>query len=197
MSDAEVMALSCRDPGRFGVVFDRYFVAIHRYVARRIGSDGADDLAGEVFRIAFERRDAFDPRWANARPWLYGIATNLLRGQRRGEERRLRAMLRATAAACVPMSADVFERASERIDAQAAAALIGSAVGQLTQRDRDALVLFAVEGLSYPEVAVALDIPVGTVRSRISRARCRLRELLDANGQQLSDWPEAGEDRSG
>lgn len=197
MTDAALMALAQTDPGCFALVFDRHFVTIHRYLARRVGPHVADDLAGDVFRVAFERRHAFDPQRESARPWLYGIATNLLHGERRSEERRLRALQRAAAAACVPQGVDVFERASERVDAEAVAARIGSAVGQLTQGDRDALILFAVEGLTYPEVAAALTIPVGTVRSRISRARSRLRELLDASGQQLSDWPEAEERRDG
>lgn len=197
MTDAALVALARTDPGFFALVFDRYFVTIHRYLARRVGPDLADDLAGDVFRVAFERRDAFDPQRDSARPWLYGIATNLLHGERRSEERRLRALQRAAAAACVPLGVDAFDRVTERVDAEAVVASIGTAVGQLTQGDRDALVLFAVEGLTYPEVAAALTIPVGTVRSRISRARSRLRELLAGSGQQLSDCPDVEERRDG
>lgn len=195
MTDAALMALARTDPACFALIFDRYFLTIHRYLARRVGPNLADDLAGDVFRVAFERCDSFDPRRESARPWLYGIATNLLHAERRSEERRLRALQRA--AACVPLGVDAFERASERVDAEARVANIGAAVGQLTQGDRDALILFAVEGLTYPEVAAALTIPVGTVRSRISRARSRLRELLAASGQQLSDRPDAEERRDG
>lgn len=197
MTDAALMTLARTDPACFALVFDRYFVTIHRYLACRVGPDLADDLAGEVFRVAFERRYAFDPQRLSARPWLYGIATNLLHGERRSEERRLRALQRAVAAACVPLGVDAFEQTGDRVDAEAAVASIGAAVGQLTGGDRDALVLFAVEGLTYAEVAAALTIPVGTVRSRISRARSRLRELLTASGQQLSDCPDAEERRDG
>jgi len=197
MTDAALMMLARTDPACFALVFDRYFVTIHRYFARRVGPDLADDLAGDVFRVAFERRDAFDPQRESARPWLYGIATNLLHGERRSEERRLRALQRAAATACVPLGLDAFEHASERVDAETVVASIGAAVGQLKQGDRDALILFAVEGLTYPEIAAALTIPIGTVRSRISRARSRLRELLAASGQQLSDWPDAEERRDG
>lgn len=143
----------------------------------------ADDLAGDVFRVAFERRGSFDPQRQSARPWLYGIATNLIHGERRSEERQLRALQRAAVAAGVPTLADGFERAEERIDARGEVRRLASAVGQLVQSDRDALLLFAVEGLTYAEVAAALAIPVGTVRSRISRARRRLCELLGASGQ--------------
>lgn len=96
-----------------------------------------------------------------------------------------------------PLGLDAFEQASERVDAETVVASIGAAVGQLNQGDRDALILFAVEGLTCPEIAAALTIPIGTVRSRISRARSRLRELLAASGQQLSDWPDAEERRDG
>jgi RNA polymerase sigma factor (sigma-70 family) len=197
ISDAEVLAQSSEDPTRFAVIFERHFVTIHRYIARRIGPDDADDLAGDVFRIAFQRRDTFDRQWASARPWLYGIATNLVRAQRRSEQRRLRAFERATEAARVRTSDDEFERTAEQLDAEVTAGRVGSAVAQLTPCDRDALILFATEDLSYREVAVALAIPVGTVRSRISRARFRLRELLGVAGQQHCDWPSAEEDRDG
>lgn len=202
MTDAEVIVRARADPERFAEIFDRHFVTIHRYLARRVGPDVADDLAGEVFRIAFERRVSFDADRSNARPWLYGIATNLLHGRRRTEERKLRAVQRIAAAVVVPIGADVFDRASERVDAERAAHDVGAALRSIPAADRDALVLFAVEGLSYPEVAVALGIPVGTVRSRISRARRRIRELLEPDGQQqvghrLSDRTEGEERRNG
>ncbi len=197
MTDAELMVRSRADPRLFALVFDRHFVTIHRYLQRRVGPDVADDLAGDVFRVAFERRDAFDPQQEHARPWLYGIATNLLRGEHRTQGRHLRALQRTAAATGVRLSADAFEHAGERVDAAAMTARLVSAVGELSSGDRDALVLFAVEGLTYREVAAALAVPVGTVRSRISRARSQLRELLDATGQQVSDWPEAEGTRNG
>lgn len=184
ISDAVVIAQSRVDPERFALVFDRHFPAIYRYVARRVGPDGADDLAGEVFRIAFERRVAFDPRCASARPWLYGIATNVVRGRYRSEQRKLRALQRSAAAARVAMSDESFDRTVERIDAEAEAGRVALALAFLEGRDRDALVLFAVEGLSYREVADALGVPLGTVRSRINRARSQIRELMSADGQQ-------------
>jgi len=163
MTDAELIVRARAEPRWFSLVFDRHFLTIHRYLSRRVGSDDADDLAGEVFRVAFERRDAFDSQHDNARPWLYGIATNLVHRERRSEQRRLRALQRLAARAAVPAGDDAF----------------------------------AVEGLSYGEVADALGIPIGTVRSRISRARLRLRELLDAPGQQGVVWSEAEESRDG
>lgn len=195
MADAEVMTRAREEPRWFGVVFDRHFVTIHRYLARRVGAS-ADDLAGEVFRVAFERRASFDSSaFDSARPWLYGIATNLVHRDRRTEERRLRALQRV--AARTRSCEDWFDLVDERLDADAAMQSVARAFGRLPDADRDALVLFAVEGLSYNEVAAALDIPVGTVRSRISRARLRLRELLGASGQQEVVSPEAEGCRDG
>lgn len=178
-------------------MFDRHFVTIHRYLSRRVGVESADDLAGEVFRVAFERRASFDPERESARPWLYGIATNLVHRERRSEERRLRALQRIASRAAVSVGEDNFDRVDERLDAETAARTVAVAVGRLPRADRDALVLFAVEGLSYSEVADALGIPIGTVRSRIGRARVRFRELLDVSGQQGVVWPEAEEPQDG
>lgn len=183
-TDAQVIIDARADPKAFGILFDHHFVTIHRYVARRIGADGADDLAGEVFRIAFERRDRFDTSRDSAPPWLYGIATNLLRTRARSEQRRLRALDRVTVAAQVIGIDDPYERVVEQVDAETRIDRIGPVLLQLSQGDRDALILFAVEGLSYSEVAVALDIPTGTVRSRINRARRQLREPNVASGQE-------------
>lgn len=193
ITDSALMALTLTDPGRFALIFDKYFTTIHCYLARRVGPDVAEDLAGDVFRVAFERRGSFDPQYESVRPWLYGIATNLVHNANRSEQRRLRALRLAGAAAYVRVGHDALERASERLDAELVMERVASAVGELTQGDRDALILFAVEGLSYAEVAAALAVPVGTVRSRISRARHRLRELLVEKGQQLSDWSDEEE----
>jgi RNA polymerase sigma factor (sigma-70 family) len=196
-SDAEVMARARTEPRWFAVVFDRHFLTIHRYLSRRVGSESADDLAGEVFRVAFEGRDSFDPVSDSARPWLYGIATNLVHRERRSEGRRLRALHRLAARPSVPAREDSFELVDERLDAEAVARTVALAVARLPHADRDALVLFAVEGLTYSEVATALAIPIGTVQSRISRARLRLRELLDESGQQEVVWIKAEEPRDG
>lgn len=197
VADAELIVRARSQPRWFSVIFDRHFITIHRYLSRRVGSDVADDLAGEVFRVAFERRDLFDSQYDNARPWLYGIATNLVHRERRSEQRRLRALQRLASRAAVPVGDDAFDLANERVDAVAVAQSAAYALTRLPDADRDALVLFAVEGLSYAEVADALGIPIGTVRSRISRARVRLRELLNASGQQGVVWSEAEESRDG
>ena len=197
VTDGEVMARARVQPRWFAVVFDRHFVTIHRYLSRRVGSESADDLAGEVFRVAFERRGSFDPERDSARPWLYGIATNLVHRERRSEERRLRAVQRLAARPSVPAAEDTFEVVDERVEAEGAVRSVAPALAQLPHADRDALVMVVVEGLTYSETAAALGIPIGTVRSRISRGRLRLRELLDVSGQQGVVWSEAEEPGDG
>ena len=93
-SDAQIIAASRVEPLVFAAVFDRHYDAVHRYLARRVGSDLADDLAAETFTTAFDVRRRYDTARPDARPWLFGIATNLLRHHHRGEARRLRAYAR-------------------------------------------------------------------------------------------------------
>jgi RNA polymerase sigma factor (sigma-70 family) len=180
-SDAELLARAGTDPELFGVLFDRHFAAIHRYLERRIGADDADELAGEVFRIAFEQRRRFRPLHESALPWLYGVATNLLLKRARSERRHLRALSRLGASAD---RQSILEGTEARLDARSDRARLLEALASLPQGDRDVVVLVAWEDLSYDEVAAALDIPVGTVRSRLNRARRRLRELLGAAGNE-------------
>jgi RNA polymerase sigma-70 factor (ECF subfamily) len=179
-SDAQVIAASRADPLVFATVFDRHFDAVHRYIARRVGSDLADDLAAETFTQAFDVRLRFDIAHADARPWLFGIATNLLRHHHRSEARRLRAYARLDRPADTD---DGFGGIETRLDAQRAGPAIAAAMGRLSADERDVLLLLAWADLRYEEIAVALRIPIGTVRSRLNRARHRLRELIGESGQ--------------
>ena len=122
----------------FAVIFDRHFVAIHRYLVRRIGTPVADDLAGDVFRVAFERRHDFDLSSESARPWLYGIATNLLRSERRSESRKLRALQRSFAALPSQGSSDRYDRADAQLDAVGDVGRLAAALTELSDGDRDA-----------------------------------------------------------
>jgi RNA polymerase sigma-70 factor (ECF subfamily) len=181
-SDAEVISASFESPARFGVIFDRHATTLHRYLVRRIGPDEAEALVGDVFRIAFEKRFTFDLNRPDSRPWLYGIATNLLAKHRRGEARRIRAVARLAAHRLPPM--DLADGVSSAVDAGSLWPRVAEAVTALPQPERDALMLHVWEGLSYEEVADALDIPVGTVRSRLNRARGRIRELTGPSGRE-------------
>ena len=79
MTDAQAIGASLADPEAFAVLFDRHFDAIHGYAQRRVGPDLADEIAAETFTRAFDRRRRYDSSRDDARPWLLGIATNLLR----------------------------------------------------------------------------------------------------------------------
>ena len=184
-NDAAVIGASLTDAPAFGLLFDRYAGLLYRYLARRVGADEAETLVGEVFRIAFERRATFDPEYQSARPWLYGIATNLVAGHRRREARRLRATARLLSR--TGPSDDATEAADERLDAASLWPSVAEAVNRLPPGERDALLLHVWEGLTYDEVAISLQVPVGTVRSRLNRARRRLRELNGSSGQQLAE----------
>jgi RNA polymerase sigma factor (sigma-70 family) len=176
-SDAQILARASQEPEIFGVVFDRHFTTIHRYLERRVGRDGADELSGEVFRIAFEQRKRFRPVHESALPWLYGLATNLTLKRWRGDSRHARAVTRLEAASQNGHGHEL-EGNDDRITAVAARARLLEALAELPAGDRDVVVLVAWEELTYEEVAAALDIPLGTVRSRLNRARRTLRELL-------------------
>jgi RNA polymerase sigma factor (sigma-70 family) len=175
-SDADVIARSADAPEAFAALFDRHASAIHRYLARRIGVGVADDLLGQTFLVAFERRSGYDTGRADARPWLYGIATNLLRRHQRQEVRAFRALSRAGAD---PGNAGCHaDRVAERVDAGAVSRELAAALAGLKTPDRDVLLLHAWADLPYEEIARALDIPVGTVRSRLHRARSLVRGAL-------------------
>lgn len=178
-SDAEVITASTVRPEKFGEIFDRHADTLLLFLVRRVGPADAEGLLGDVFRVAFEARSRFDPQRANARPWLYGIASNLLRRHRRSEARRLRAAVRWSAE-----HQWVQPGHEASVDARVALPRVADAVERLPRGEREVLLLFAWEELSYDEVASALEIKVGTVRSRLHRARGRLRELVSASGQE-------------
>jgi RNA polymerase sigma-70 factor (ECF subfamily) len=181
-TDGDAIAASASDPSAFDVVFERHFDAIFRYIRRRVGRHRAEELAAETFAQALASRDRFDRRYTNARPWLFGIAVNLLRHHYRREERELNAYASAGAD---PLAAE--EPSLARLDAEAAWPLVAQALAELPPIEREALLLFAWAELSYDEIALALEIPAGTVRSRLNRARTRLRELLAESGQYVKE----------
>jgi RNA polymerase sigma factor (sigma-70 family) len=193
-SDAEVIVASCAEPATFSAVFDRHFPAIHRYLRRRVGAEAADDLAADTFVQALRSRHRYDGSQPDARPWLYGIAANILRHHHRQERRRLLAYTRAG----IDRSfSDEHELVDSRADAQSAGPRLALALAALRRDDREVLLLFAWADLSYEEIANALAIPVGTVRSRMNRARRRVRELVGDAGQYLGDEDLVFETRRG
>lgn len=184
-SDAEVIRESLTRPALFADLFDRHHAAIHRYVSRRVVLDVADDLASETFLVAFEQRGGFDLERGDALPWLYGIATNLLHRHRRREARLWRAVQASGGEAWSDIDDDPLQ-------AELTVRSMAAAIRRLPARDRDALLLYAWGDLDYEGVAQALGIPVGTVRSRLNRAR---RVLRASTGRAAVKEVEHGRDR--
>ena len=179
VSDSELIRLSGADPETFGRVFDRHAAIIHRYLTRRAGRMLADDLTAETFLVAFRGRGRYALDQPDALPWLYGIAANLLRGHQRTEVRMYRALART---GVDPALAGPDDRIPAQVSAAAEVRALAGVLAKLPVGEREVLTLVSQAQLTYPEVARALDIPIGTVRSRLHSARKRLRAALDMNG---------------
>jgi RNA polymerase sigma-70 factor (ECF subfamily) len=164
-----------RNPDAIEALFAAHFDPIYRFASARVGREAALDVAAEAFAQALRSADRLDPA-RDPRPWLFGIASNVIRHQRRAEQRRIRAY------AAVERQ---FEAADTNDHADSEVFLrprLVDALFRLDARDREALLLFAWADLTYEEIATALQIPLGTVRSRIHRARRILRESLEDSG---------------
>jgi len=178
-SDAELIEASVDDPDAFGEIFERHHRAITAFCSARVGPDAGAELAAQVFVDAFRARARYEAVLDSALPWLYGFAANHLRRHHRTEQRRLRLGVRARAA--VPVDDSDHTAASvHRADAERAWQTVGPAVADLPADLREPLLLHLWGQLTYDEVATALGVPIGTVRSRISRAKSRLRAAVDA-----------------
>jgi RNA polymerase sigma-70 factor (ECF subfamily) len=183
-TDASLIARSLDEPELFGKLFDRHAARIHRYAARRVGQGLADDVMAETFLRAFRQRGKYDPSRPDALPWLYGIATNLIRKQRDAEMRIYRLVVK------IGIDDEVVsheEDADSRLSAAAAQPVLAGALASLPRGDRDVLLLTAWADLSYIAIAEALGIPVGTVRSRLSRARRRMRAFLGTDPTNIDE----------
>ncbi|SNT48882.1 RNA polymerase, sigma subunit, ECF family [Streptosporangium subroseum] len=171
--DAELIRRSEHTPEAFADLFDRHAPALRRYVARRLGPSLADDIVSDAFLAAFRRRNRYDASHPDARPWLYGIAARLISRHRRVEVRFYRALVRS---GVDEIAVPYTERVDDRVAAQQAG--LAAALAGLSPGDREVLLLVAWADMAYEDVARALDIPVGTVRSRLHRARARTRQAL-------------------
>ncbi|WP_327326062.1 RNA polymerase sigma factor [Streptomyces sp. NBC_01210] len=173
--DATIIADSLERPELFGELYRRHAAGIHRYAARRLGEGSAEDITADTFLTAFRMRARYDVARSSAQPWLYGIAANLIGRHRRTEVRALRALARTRHD---PVAESWTDRSDNRVAAQAAQGLLAGALAALSAGDRHVLLLVAWADLGYQEVAEALSIPVGTVRSRLNRARKKVRSAL-------------------
>ena len=187
-SDAACIRRSLGDPAAFGLIFSRHAAAVHRYLSRRAEGVAVEDLHAETFVSAFRSRPSYDLAYPDARPWLYGIATHVVHHHRRSEGRRA-AMLaqvgQRAPAEQVVLSPDADVVARSELDHQLAR--LRTVLPQVEDVYLDVLMLFTGPQLSYEEIARALQIPVGTVRSRMFRGRAQLRELLTVCGQYQDD----------
>lgn len=175
--DALIIQESLADPERFAGLFDRYADEIHRYVSRRLGPESvsaADDVTAETFLAAFRKRARYDRSRPDARPWLYGMAANLIAKHHRGEVRRLRALSRLA-----EPDGDSFEQRSvERVSARDLRPRLAAGLAALSRKERELFLLVAWADLTYEQASEALGIPMGTVRSRLSRTRAKIRRVL-------------------
>ncbi len=167
----------------FAAIFERHSASVHRYLTGRVGSGPAEDLVGETFTTAFRSRSSFDLSRSDARPWLFGIATNIARHHWRDEVRRAERDQRSEGSGVA--QPDVSEVATDTVLFHSQREEISRALSQINAPFLEVLLLVAGPGFSYDEVAETLDIPVGTVRSRLARARFQLRELMGMPGQYL------------
>ena len=186
--DGQVIAASLSEPERFGTIFERHFDAIHRYAARRVGTALADDLTAHTFTVAFERRRSFDAASDTARPWLYGIATNLIRNHHRAERRLL-----ATLSRLGHDIGGVSDGADSSTEGGPVDPHLAKALRRLRPEQRDVLLLHCWGDLTHTEIASALGIAPGTVASRLSRARQRVRAAIEASPSPAPD-PEPSSD---
>lgn len=168
------------DPDAFAELYDQYARSVYNH-AFRLTADWsvAEDVMSATFMEAWRRRTSIEADGGSLRPWLLGIATNVARSHYRSN-RRYRAAAGAAAAAGVAEVADHAEETAGRVDDRRRIAATLTALGSLRRPEREVLVLCLWEGLEYADAARALGIPVGTVRSRLSRARGRLRKLAEA-----------------
>lgn len=166
------------EPTPLSRLFDDHGLVVYRYVARRIGPQAAEDVTADVFCSAFASEHTFDPDRGAPIAWLMGIATNALAKHWRTEQRNLDTLAEL---GVDPLRSEVAASAEQHAAASVETRAVARVLGTLPDADREALMLYAWADLSYAQVAEALDVPIGTVRSRISRARDRLRDELEGN----------------
>jgi RNA polymerase sigma factor (sigma-70 family) len=182
-ADATVIELSCHEPEQFALLFNRHAPRVQRYVARRLGPDAADDIVAETFLLAFRQRESYDLARGDALPWLYGIATHLIGRHRRQEIRLYRALART---GTDPVTVPFTDQVEDRVTAAAASRQLAAGLAKLPAQHRHTLLLVVWGELSYEETASALGTPVGTVRSRVHRAREMLKQALGGDPRAIN-----------
>lgn len=172
-TDSEIIQRSLQQPAVFAELFDRHARAVNAFATYRIGRHAAEDVLSETFLVAFRRRADFDTDVESAVPWLLGIASRLIRHHRAAEAKHWRSFA-ASISQQDHSSLGGLDDAMSRVDAEREVRSLKTRIAALAPKDRETLLLYAWQGLTYEEIAVALAVPVGTVRSRLNRVRTRL-----------------------
>lgn len=183
-TDAALIGHSLVDPEWFSLIVERHATSVFRYLTSRVDRSASEDLLADVFEAAFRARQRYDTRHDDALPWLLGIATNVLRHHWRSETRYASMMRRVTQLhGRSPEPSEAVDTVAARAELLDQMQNVRRALAALGDKHREVLLLPAGLELSYDDIARALGIRVGTVRSRLSRARRKLRELLATDGQ--------------
>jgi len=195
-TDQDLLARAAAgEPEAFGMLFERHARSIYNFCFRRTADwTAAEDLTSAVFLAAWRRRVEVRPSGDSLLPWLYGVAANQLRNHARSARRLRAALARVESPGSV---ADFADEVEQRLDDEARMRRILRFLGILPVHELDVLSLCSWQGLSYEEAAMALDVPVGTVRSRLSRARARLRELEAGSGHEVDEAPAVSHGKAG
>lgn len=176
------------DHDAFGELFDAYARSVYNHAFRLTGEwTVAEDVVSLTFLDAWRLRERLDEDGGSPRPWLLGIATNITRNTRRAARRHAAAVARLPREEA---AGDFADEVAGRIDDAAQLALVRAALARLRRTEREVLALCVWSGLDYRAAAEALGVPVGTVRSRLSRARVKLAEHMEpphAYGQMRGD----------
>ncbi|MGH8923977.1 MAG: RNA polymerase sigma factor [Acidimicrobiia bacterium] len=178
---------SLKDARDFGEIFRRHHLTIYSYAVKAVGPTDGPDIAAEAFVMALRIRHRYNFAYPSASPWLHGIAANLVARYFRTMSRQHRVLHRLRPSD--PDASEFEEDTIGRIDASSLGPMMIRAMGSLRREEAEIVTLFAVAGLSYREISQALGIPEGTVRSRLSRARARLRNLLEGFGESIGGGP--------
>jgi RNA polymerase sigma factor (sigma-70 family) len=181
------------DPDAFGLIFDEYARAVYSLGLRLTANwSAAEDVVSLTFLEAWRLRARIDPGGESLQPWLLGIAVNVCRNLARASRRHQAAMSRIPPPPEVP---DFAEELAGRLDDTAQLRQVANALSGLRRSEREVIALCVWSGLDYATAARALGVPVGTVRSRLSRARRRLRKLVPADREPASGCEQVLGDR--
>lgn len=191
--------IAAGDSDAFSLIFDRHADSVYRYVLQRSGNwSVAEDVVAMTFLETWRKRGSVVLSGDSALPWLLGVATNTMRNVVRARRRYDEALERVAGTRPAP-DWDESE-VVDRLDAESVSQALREAVGRLPKGQQDVVWLCFVDGLTYHEASIALRIPVGTVRSRLSRAGAALRrsrqlELFSSSGHDIDEMQEPTPDQ--